>query len=56
LASRLHLQINRFDYPGSPAAIGPTLAQIARRAEAAGFSSIWAMVTGVTYCHPVVGR
>ena len=40
---KLGLQINRFDYPGGEAAIGTTLADIARRAEAAGFSSLWVM-------------
>ena len=33
------LQINRFDWPGAPATIGPKFAEIARTAEAAGFGS-----------------
>lgn len=40
---KLGLQIPRFDWAGEPAAIGPALADIARRAEAAGFASIWVM-------------
>jgi F420-dependent oxidoreductase-like protein len=43
LAIKLGLQINEFNYPGGHAAIGSTLAAIARRAEQAGFSSIWVM-------------
>ncbi len=37
------LQINRFDWPGAPASIGPKFAEIARTAEAAKFDSIWVM-------------
>ena len=37
------LQINRFDWPGAPATIGPKFAEIARTAEAAGFDSLWVM-------------
>jgi F420-dependent oxidoreductase-like protein len=43
LAIKLGLQINRFNYPGGDAAIGPTLATVARRAEEVGFSSVWVM-------------
>ena len=37
------LQIPSFSWPGGPEAIGPTLARIARDADAAGFDSIWVM-------------
>ena len=37
------LQINQFTWPGGAAAIGPTLARVARTAEDAGFDSIWVM-------------
>jgi F420-dependent oxidoreductase-like protein len=37
------LQINQFTWPGGAAAIGPTLARIARTADDAGFDSIWVM-------------
>jgi F420-dependent oxidoreductase-like protein len=37
------LQINQFTWPGGPAAIGPTLARVARTADDAGFDSIWVM-------------
>jgi len=37
------LQINQFTWPGGAAAIGPTLAQVARTADDAGFDSIWVM-------------
>src|SRR5688500_18026081 len=40
---RLRLQINRFGFAGGETAIGATLADVARRAEAAGFSSLWVM-------------
>jgi F420-dependent oxidoreductase-like protein len=40
---KLGLQIPAFDFPGGPAAIGPTLARIARIAEDVGFDSIWVM-------------
>ncbi len=40
---RLGLQVNRFNYPGGDAAIGPTLADIGRRAEATGLDSLWVM-------------
>ena len=40
---KLGVQIDRFTYPGGDAAIGPTLAAVARGAEAAGFDSLWLM-------------
>ncbi|MCU0483980.1 MAG: LLM class F420-dependent oxidoreductase [Chloroflexi bacterium] len=40
---QIGLQVNRFDWPGGPEAIGPTLARIARTADQAGFDSIWVM-------------
>lgn len=40
---RVGLQIPAFNWPGSPANIGPKLIEIARTAEDAGFASIWVM-------------
>ncbi|MFL5759024.1 MAG: LLM class F420-dependent oxidoreductase [Thermomicrobiales bacterium] len=40
---RIGLQVNDFKWPGGDAAIGPTFADIARRAEDAGFYSVWVM-------------
>ena len=40
---RLGLQVNRFAQPGGDAAIGPGFADIAGRAEDAGFASLWVM-------------
>ena len=40
---RFGLQINQVTWPGGAAAIGPTLARIARTADDAGFDSIWVM-------------
>jgi alkanesulfonate monooxygenase SsuD/methylene tetrahydromethanopterin reductase-like flavin-dependent oxidoreductase (luciferase family) len=40
---RLGLQVNKFDWPGGVDQIGPTMARIARNAEAAGFYSLWVM-------------
>lgn len=40
---RVGLQVPSFSWPGGPAAIRPRLAEIARTAEAAGFSSLWVM-------------
>lgn len=40
---RIGLQIPNFTWPGEPATIGPTLANIARAADAAGFASLWVM-------------
>ena len=37
------LQISSFTWPGGPAAIGPTLARVARTAEDVGFDSVWVM-------------
>ena len=37
------LQISQFTWPGGAAAIGPTLARVARTADDAGFDSIWVM-------------
>lgn len=40
---KIGLQIMRFDWPGSPANIGPKLAEIARTADEVGFDSLWVM-------------
>jgi F420-dependent oxidoreductase-like protein len=40
---KIGLQLNRFDYAGGTAAIGPTLARVTRDADEAGFDSIWVM-------------
>ena len=40
---KVGLQINQFTWPGGAAAIGPTLARVARTADDAGFESIWVM-------------
>ena len=40
---KIGLQIPRFTWPGGAAAIRPTLAEIGRAADAAGFASIWVM-------------
>jgi F420-dependent oxidoreductase-like protein len=40
---RIGLQVPNFTYPGGPARIAPTLAQIARAVDAAGFYSLWVM-------------
>jgi F420-dependent oxidoreductase-like protein len=40
---RLGLYCNHFDWPGGDAAIGPVLAELARDADSAGFSSFWLM-------------
>ena len=37
------LQVSSFTWPGGPAAIGPTLARVARTADDVGFDSIWVM-------------
>jgi F420-dependent oxidoreductase-like protein len=37
------LQVSRFQFPGHPASTAATLAEIARAAEAAGFTSLWLM-------------
>lgn len=38
---RFGLELNEFDWPGGPAAMGRHVADIGRRAEKAGFHSIW---------------
>lgn len=40
---RLGIQVDRFTYPGGDQAIGPIFGDVARRAEEAGFSSLWVM-------------
>jgi F420-dependent oxidoreductase-like protein len=40
---KIGLQISSFTWPGGDAAIGPTLAQVCRTADDAGFDSIWVM-------------
>jgi F420-dependent oxidoreductase-like protein len=40
---KVGLQVNSFTWPGGAAAIGPTLAQVTRAADDAGFDSIWVM-------------
>jgi F420-dependent oxidoreductase-like protein len=40
---RIGLHIVRFDWPGHPACIGSTLAEIARTADEAGLYSLWVM-------------
>jgi alkanesulfonate monooxygenase SsuD/methylene tetrahydromethanopterin reductase-like flavin-dependent oxidoreductase (luciferase family) len=40
---KIGLQVPSFTWPGGPAAIGPTLAAIARAADEAGFASLWVM-------------
>ena len=40
---KLGIQIDSFNWPGGPQAIGPTLARIARTADEVGFDSIWVM-------------
>jgi F420-dependent oxidoreductase-like protein len=37
------LQVSRFDWPGHPTTTAATLAEVARAAEDAGFSSLWVM-------------
>ena len=37
------LQVSRFDWPGHPATTRATLAELARAAEDAGFTSLWVM-------------
>jgi F420-dependent oxidoreductase-like protein len=37
------LQVSRFDWPGHPATTAATLADVARAAEEAGFTSLWVM-------------
>ena len=40
---KLGLQIPSFTWPGGPAEIRPTLAEIARTADSVGYDSIWVM-------------
>lgn len=40
---KIGLQVPSFTWPGGPAQIGPTLTDIARAAESAGFASLWVM-------------
>lgn len=40
---RLGIQVARFESPTSPAQIGPAFAEMAMRADAAGFDSLWVM-------------
>ena len=40
---KLGLQISSFTWPGGDERLGPTLADIARTADEAGFDSIWVM-------------
>ncbi|HET7010497.1 MAG TPA: LLM class F420-dependent oxidoreductase [Anaerolineales bacterium] len=40
---KLGLQIERFDWPGSPGNVAETLANIARAAEESGLASLWTM-------------
>jgi F420-dependent oxidoreductase-like protein len=40
---KLGLQIDRFDWPGSPANIGETLARIGSAADESGLASLWVM-------------
>jgi F420-dependent oxidoreductase-like protein len=48
------LQVPRFDWPGHPATTAATLAEVARAAEEAGFTSLWLMDHFVQI--PQVGR
>ena len=48
------LQISRFGWPGHPAATARTLAEVARAAEDAGFTSLWVMDHFIQI--PQVGR
>jgi F420-dependent oxidoreductase-like protein len=48
------LQVSRFDFPGHPATTADTLAEVAREAESAGFTSLWVMDHFVQI--PQVGR
>ncbi len=48
------LQLSRFDWPGHPASTAATLAEVARAAERAGFTSLWVMDHFVQI--PQVGR
>jgi F420-dependent oxidoreductase-like protein len=54
LALEFGLQVSRFGFPGHPATTAETLAELARAAEAAGFTSLWLMDHFVQI--PQVGR
>jgi F420-dependent oxidoreductase-like protein len=54
LRLRFGLQVSRFGFPGAPAATAAALAEVARAAEEAGFSSLWLMDHVVQI--PQVGR
>ena len=40
---RIGLQIPSFSWPGNPGSLAPTLAEIGRTADDAGFASLWVM-------------
>src|SRR5439155_22383330 len=40
---KIGLQIPSYTWPGGAAAVGPTLARVARQADDVGFDSIWVM-------------
>jgi F420-dependent oxidoreductase-like protein len=40
---RLGIQVDRFTYPGGEATIAPVFGEVAKRAEDAGFTSLWVM-------------
>lgn len=40
---KVGLQVSSFTWPGGDAAIGPTLARVARQADEVGFDSLWVM-------------
>ena len=52
---KIGLQIPRFTWPGGDASIAPTLAEIGRAADAAGFASIWVM-DHFFQLEPMLGR
>lgn len=52
---KIGLQIPRFTWPGGDATIAPTLAEIGRAADAAGFASIWVM-DHFFQLEPMLGR
>lgn len=52
---KIGLQIPRFTWPGGDTAIAPTLAEIGRAADAAGFASIWVM-DHFFQLEPMLGR
>jgi F420-dependent oxidoreductase-like protein len=54
MALEFGLQVSRFEFPGHPATTGAALADVARAAETAGFTSLWVMDHFVQI--PQVGR